>query len=538
VIDCWFDSGMMHTAQWHAPFENQELFEEQFPADFICEALDQTRGWFYTLLVTSTLLYPDREYPHPFRHVIVTGMGLDEEGKKMSKSRGNVLDPMDFVDEYGADALRWYLYSGSAPWRDRPLSKGEAGKVLGGFLNTVINSYNFFALYATIDGFDYKRHKIALEERPVLDRWVVSRFERTAQRVVEALDGYDVVSATQAIEEFVEDLSNWYVRVSRPRFWGEGLSQDKRCGYSTLYEVLLGLSKLLAPFTPFLSEGIYQGLGTPEGESVHLTEYPEGDARRMDERLEEEMALARQIVSLGRAARQSCRLKVRQPLKKMTVQHARLTSLSEELAQLVCGELNIKGLVFTDEDLRRWYVRPKVEPQMEVIGPKFGPLAPKIQAALRGADAREIASALEREGSYQLQLDGERVRLGGEELKVVYETAPGAVAAFDEECVVVLDTEITPELRAEGYVRELIHHIQQLRKKAGYQVTDRIELFVSADRELAEAIQTHQDHLQEETLTVALYSEDPPQGVDYLGELNVNGLRARVGLKRSRSGRN
>jgi len=530
VIDCWFDSGMMHTAQWHAPFENQELFEEQFPADFICEGPDQTRGWFYSLLVTSTLLYPDHEYPHPYRHVLVTGQGLDAEGKRMSKSRGNVLDPMEIVDDYGADALRWYLYSGSAPWRDRPLSKGEAGKVLGGFLNTVMNVYNFFALYATIDGFDSKEHSVELKERPAIDRWVVSRFERTSQTVTRALDSYDVVTATRALEEFVENLSNWYVRVSRPRFWGEGLSKDKRCGYTTLYEVLLGLAKLLAPFTPFISEAIYLGLGAPEGESVHLCDYPEGEVGRMDEGLEVEMAHARQIVSLGRAARQSCGIKVRQPLRAAAVQHERIRGLSEELTRLVKGELNVKELLFTDEDLRGRYVRPRVEVKMAALGPKFGPLAPKIKEAVERTEPAKVAQALE-SGSFPLVLEGQRVTLTEDELTVTYGTEPKAAAAFDDECVVVLDTEITPELRAEGHVRELIHLIQQLRKEAGFEVTDRIELFLAADDELAQAVQAHQERLMEEVLAVALHTTEPEEA-DYTKELSVNGLRAKVALKR------
>ena len=533
VIDCWFDSGMMHTAQYHAPFENQKLWREQFPADFICEGLDQTRGWFYTLMVTSTLLYPDEPYPHPYRHVLVTGLGLDAQGRKMSKSRGNVLDPMEFVDEYGADTLRWYLYSGSAPWRDRPLSKEGAARVRYGFLSTVENVYNFFALYASIDGFDYNEHALALEERPALDRWIVSRFERTARTVTQALDAYDVVKATQAIELFVDDLSNWYVRVSRPRFWGSEFSRDKRAGYATLYEMLLGLSKLLAPFTPFLAEAIYRGLGAPEEESVHLCAYPEGDPARLDDELERQMAVARQIVSLGRAARKNCGLKVRQPLRAITVQHATVRALPEELVELIKGELNVKALRFTDEDLRARHVRPSVEPRMNAIGPKFGPLAPRVRAAVEAADPRALAEALERQGKVELTVDGRRVELTPEELRVSYGTEPKAPVAFDDECVVVLDTALTPELRAEGHVRELIHQVQQLRKKAGYEVTDRIELYVQADPELRRAIEQLRERVQSETLAVELALTEPPKDrVDHAEELSVNGLRAKVGLKR------
>ncbi len=534
VIDCWFDSGMMHTAQWHAPFENLQIFNEQFPADFICEGLDQTRGWFYTLLVTSTLLYPDREYPHPYRHVLVTGMGLDAEGKKMSKSRGNVLDPMEFVEAFGADALRWYLYSGSAPWRDRPLSKEEAAKVLGGFINTLTNVYNFFALYASIDGFSYRQHRKALSERKLIDRWMISRFEQAVKAVTSALDSYDVVEATAAIEALIDDLSSWYVRLSRPRFWGEGLPAEKRSGYSTLYEVLLGLSKLIAPFMPFLAESLYQGLGAPEGESVHLCAYPEFNAEHVDEPLEREMALARRLVSLGRAARQSSGLKVRQPLRRMTVQQAQAQELSGELLELVKGELNIKELLFTKENLRDQYVIVGVQPRMAALGPKFGRLAPRIQQALAQENPQKIAEALEQQGVFTLALEGERMSLTSEELDVSYKTEPGA--AFDGECLVVLDTEITPELRAEGYVRELVHAIQQLRKEAGFEVTDRIELYLDADAELAQAVVVHQKHVQEETLAVALHMAKPPSAVvDHLSELNVNGLRAFVGLLKRKS---
>lgn len=535
VIDCWFDSGMMHTAQWHAPFENEEFFNDQFPADFICEGPDQTRGWFYSLLVTSTLLYPDREYPHPYKHVVVTGQGLDAEGKRMSKSRGNVLNPMDFVNDFGADALRWYLYSESAPWRDRPLSKEEAGKVLHSFINTITNVYNFFALYASIDGFDPEKHPQDVQERPLLDRWMVSRYEKVVHTVSQSLDAYDVVAATGAVEALMDDLSNWYVRVSRPRFWGEGLSNDKCCGYSTLYEVLLGLCTLIAPFMPFLAESLYQELGAPEGESVHLCVYPEAKPERMNAQLEQDMALAREVVSLGRAARQNCGIKVRQPLQAMIVQHVAAQELPRELSELVKGELNVKEVKFTSENLREQYVIVSIEPQMSAIGPKFGVLAPRIKQAITSENPVEVAQALERKGAFSLTLGDEAVSLGPEELLVLSKAKPGAAVAFDSECVAVLNTEITPGLRAEGYVRELVHGIQQLRKDAGYEVTDRIEIFFEADGELARAIAAHTEHVQDETLAIALHAQAPDSNaVDHMDDLNVNGLKVRVGLKKVR----
>ena len=532
VLDCWFDSGMMHTAQWHMPFENEETWEKQFPADFICEGQDQTRGWFYTMLVTSTMLYPDRPFPHPYRNCLVTGMGLDKDGKKMSKSRGNVLHPMELVEEFGADALRWYLFSGSAPWRDRPLTKDETSRVLHSFINTIVNVHNFFALYGNIDGFDIDQHHVPLAERSLLDRWLISRIHQTAREVCQELDEYDLVPATKAIADLVEDFSNWYVRVSRERFWGEELSEDKKKGYSTLQEGLLSLSQLMAPFMPFLAESLYRELGG-DGESVHLSSYPEGNPDFIDEELEREMDLVRRICSLGRNARQNSGHKVRQPLSKITVQHER-KSLSPEIEALVKSELNIKEVAFTQDNLRDEYIVAQVEADMGVVGPKYGGLAPKIRQALMDESKwAEIAQSIESSGEYALDLDGESAKLSKEDVKVKLTTSKTSPAAFDETVFVLLETEITAELRAEGYVRELVHHIQDLRKKAGFEVTDRIELFVDAAPELAEAMSEHADHIKDETLTVALHSEKAaPDAVDHVGDVEVNGLAANIGLKR------
>jgi len=532
VLDCWFDSGMMHTAQWHAPFDNKETWEAQFPADFICEGQDQTRGWFYTMLVTSTMLYPDRPFPHPYKHCLVTGMGLDKDGKKMSKSRGNVLHPMELVEEFGADALRWYLCSGSAPWRDRPLTKDETSRVLHSFINRIANSYNFFELYGNIDGFDVEKHYVELAERTLLDKWLISRIHNTAKQVCKALDDYDIVPATRAIETLVDDLSNWYLRVSRERFWGQELTEDKVKGYSTLHEGLLSLSQLMAPFMPFLAESLYQELGG-EGESVHLSSYPEGDAQYIDADLEREMDLARRLCSLGRNARQSCGVKVRQPLSSITVQHER-TELHSEIEALVLSELNVKEVVFTSENLRNQYITASVEADMAVVGPKFGAQAPKIrQALLDESKWAEIASAIERDGQYTLDLGGESAELNKDDVKVKLTTPEGAPAAFDEEVFVLLDERITPELRDEGYVRELVHHIQNLRKEAGFEVTDRIELYVEAEPDLASAVSAHADNVQNETLAVALHAVSASSdAVDYVGQVAVNGLNATIGLKR------
>jgi isoleucyl-tRNA synthetase len=533
VLDCWFDSGMMHTAQWHMPFENERVWEQQFPADFICEGMDQTRGWFYTLLVTSTLLYPDKEFPHPYRHVLVTGMGLDDKGKKMSKSRGNVLPPMELVDQFGADALRWYLFAGTAPWRDRVLTADDVGKTLHSFINTIVNVYNFFALYGAIDGFEYEKQNHPLAKRTLLDRWMISRFHHAAKTTTESLDNYDIISATNAIESLVEELSNWYVRVSRPRFWGNELSADKKGAYSTLYEVLVGLSKVLTPFMPFLAESLYQALGAPEEESAHLCEYPVGDSSLVDNELEAEMELAQKIVSLGRSARQNSGFKVRQPLQKITVQHER-TSLPNEISSLAKSELNVKELLFTNENLRVKNRKLSLEPDMTVLGPKFGPLAPQIKKALSDSSIwADIAGAIESKGNYSLKLKDQNVDLAATDVKIKYTALEKSPVAFDETCFVMLDTEITPELRSEGIVRELVHHIQQFRKEADFEVADRIELFFECERELEEVIHAYADEIKKETLATRIETRNLSEDdVHYVGSATVNGLKVKIGLKR------
>ncbi|MFQ6090682.1 MAG: class I tRNA ligase family protein, partial [Candidatus Bipolaricaulia bacterium] len=395
VIDAWFDSGMMHTAQWHYPFENRERFKEQFPADFISEGQDQTRGWFYTLLVTSTLLHGREAY----KNVVVTGYGLDEQGRAMSKSRGNVLDPWPLIEDYGADAIRWYLYSSSAPWKTRQLSPKGVGEALHGVLDTVKNIYNFFALYAGIDRFDPQEHELPPERRPLIDRWALSRLNSTVKEVTGALDNYDAVAATAAIEKFVDGLSNWYVRSSRRRFWGGGMAKEKVAAYLTLYHVLLELAKLLAPFVPFLAESIYQGLRAEQmSESVHLCDWPTVDERMIDEELERRMELGRKVAALGRAARNSAGVKVRQPLRELSVSGSGVAELfaEPEIVALVRDELNIKALRAIDlEEARKEFFAPRVAPKMSALGPKFGPRAPQIAAKLGELDPAEAAARLE-----------------------------------------------------------------------------------------------------------------------------------------------
>jgi len=541
VIDAWFDSGMMHTAQWHYPFENQEKFKEQFPADFICEGLDQTRGWFYTLLVTSTLLYGEPAY----KNVVVTGLGLDKEGKKMSKSLGNMLDPWEVIADYGADATRWYLYSSSAPWKTRRLAAEDVGEALRGPLDRARNIYNFFALYAEIDKFDPREHWLDPERRPLLDRWALSRLHSTIKTVTEALDNFDVVKATKAIEELLDDLSNWYVRSSRRRFWGSGMGEDKRAAYSTLYTVLLDLAKMLAPFVPFLAEHIYRGLRTEDmPESVHLCDWPTVREELVDPELEAKMELARAVAALGHAARDAARVKVRQPLPRLLVassekfQRQELERLVQvdELVRLVLSELNVKALELVDLEAERAKLfQPELTPKMSALGPKFGPLAPRLAEHLKGLDPREVATKLETEGRLLVELDGQAVELTPEELQLEWKPASGLVAASDDGLTVLLDTRITPELRAEGLVRELIHQVQLLRKEAGFEVTDRIALYLEVDGLLQEAINQHIERIKSEVLAVELHLGLPAPGeLEYQGEREIDGSQAKIGLRRVR----
>lgn len=531
VIDCWFDSGVMHTAQWHYPFEHEDTFyEKEFPADFICEGLDQTRGWFYSLLVTSTLVHGDKEFPHPYKHCLVTGLGLDAEGKKMSKSWGNVLDPWDMLDAYGADATRWYFYSDSAPWRDKSLSVEVVGGAPFQFLDTIRNTYNFFATYADIDGFDPSAHDVPVSERPTMDRWLISRLQSTAETVIEGMENYDVILATKALTAFVDDLSNWYVRTSRPRFWGDDMTQDKASAYLTLHQALLTTAKLIGPFVPFLAESVYQALGGDGKESVHLCDFPEPDAALRDETLEAQMALTRQVVGLGRAARNNAKVKTRQPLQTLQVKHPGDGGLPEELEALAYSELNVKVIEYVDsvDD----YLVATVEADRGLLGPKFGGLTPKIYEAVRGSDANEVAQTLKEQGVLHLNIGGEEVSLTKDEVKVSFQAKDGFSAAYDDTACVVLDLTITDELRREGYARELIRTVQELRKKADFQVSDRIELYVSGDDTIGTAIEHFLEKIKSEVLAQDLHVGPVPDSVEYQAEQKVNDVTATFGLTR------
>ncbi|MCD5408764.1 isoleucine--tRNA ligase [Candidatus Bipolaricaulota bacterium] len=523
VLDTWFDSGSMHTAQWHYPFENQEQFEKSYPADFICEALDQTRGWFYTLLVTGVLVHGKT----PYRNVLVTGMGLDAQGQKMSKSRGNVLDPLPIADQHGADAVRWYLISESAPWTLRRIDPQGVAKARFGFLETVRNSHDFFALYARIDGFDPKEHS-APDARPALDRWLLSRVAAAVEEVTAALDRYDVVGACTELTRLVDDLSNWYIRLSRPRFWGQGFTPDKLSAYRTLYEALRTLALLLAPFTPFLAEAMWSSLrGEEDPQSVHWADWPQGGPR--DEPLERAMRRVREVASLGLAARNLAKIKVRQPLAALyVVKKPGDEEVPEELWDLARTELNVRE-ISPVEDLARFQV-PKLSPNFKVLGPRLGPLAQRAAAAISSADQKALWEELSRSGKASLNLDGEEVGITPEDVNVSWEPAEGFVVLSEPEGEVALDVRLTDELRAEGDFRELVHRIQLARKEAGFEVTDRIELFYQG--EIAGIFEKFGERIREEVLAVALKQgelSDP----EHTLELEVHGRRGVVQLRRS-----
>jgi isoleucyl-tRNA synthetase len=524
VLDTWFDSGSMHTAQWHFPFENLEEFRASYPADFICEGLDQTRGWFYTLLVTGVLVHGAT----PYRRVLVTGLGLDAEGQKMSKSRGNVIDPLPLADQYGADAIRWYLLSESAPWTERRLSAEGVKAARFGFLETVRNCHDFFALYAAIDGFDPGANFIPWEKRPALDRWLGSRLSQAVEEVTAALDAYDVVRATRALEDFVDDLSNWYIRASRPRFWGSGLGEDKLSAYHTLYFVLKNLSLLLAPFTPFLAEAMWQNLRTDEDPvSVHLADWPSPLFR--DRSLEEQMGRVREVVELALAARNRAKIKVRQPLRSLFVlEKPGDPEIPEELWRLAKEELNVLELrVVRDLSLVRV---PKASPDFRRLGPRLGAKAQLVAQRIREAPPDWVRELLS-QGAAAIDLGEEKVQIRAEEVQISWEPAPGFVVEEEPRGAVALDIRLDEELRALGDLRELVHRLQLLRKEAGFEVTDRIAIGYTG--EIGEIFRRFPEKIMEEVLALELIPGELSPA-EHSAELEIHGKRGRVWLRRWR----
>ena len=525
VIDCWYDSGSMPFAQWHYPFENKEIFEENFPADFISEAIDQTRGWFYTLTAISTLLFKRA----PFENVLVLGHVQDAEGKKMSKHIGNVVDPWSVLDKQGADAVRWYFYANGAPWLPTRFSGDLVSEMQGKFMGTLWNTYAFFTLYASIDNYEPEAAKADPKDFTLMDRWVLSRQNSLADFVDKGLAEYKATETSRAIAQFVDELSNWYVRLNRERFWGKGLEGSKLAAFETLYTVLLTLSKLLAPYIPFMTETIYRNLAvghlTGAPESVHLCDFPVADLSKVDKELEAGMDEVESVVQLGRAARNAASLKVRQPLSRCLVKGKRL---SDEIAQLIKNELNVKAVEFVDDASA--FTTYNLKPQMRTLGKKYGKLLGKIGERLKTLDGNEVVATFERGETLKFELDGTPVELEKDDVLTSLTQKPGFEAQSEGDYTVVLDTNLTPELIDEGFLREVISKVQTMRKDADFEVTDRIALSYQTSERLSAVIEKGKEDLMRAVLALSVENRPAADG-EIVREQNINGEKATLGIK-------
>lgn len=496
VIDVWFDSGSMPFAQHHYPFENKEKFDKLFPADFICEGIDQTRGWFYSLLAISTFVMGKS----PYKNVLVNDLILDKDGKKMSKSKGNTVDPFELFDRYGADVLRWYLIYVSPPWTPTKFDEEGLKEVESKFFRTIRNVYNFFSLYANTDNIDPSEFFIEYESREEIDRWILSKYNNLIRRVREDMDRFELTKVVRSLQEFiVEDLSNWYIRRSRRRFWSTELDGDKKAVYNTTYEILLGLSKMIAPFVPFTAEELYRNL--TDKESVHLDYYPEYDEKLIDLELEEKMDLVRDLVKLGRASRESAKIKVRQPIKEVLID-GKYEEKIADLVPLIKEELNVKEVVF-EKDLSQ-FINYSLKPNFKVVGPILGSKVKSFGKALNQVDSREVVEKLEQGEKVVLNIDGEDVEITEDYVLVTISSKEGFDVAMENNLFVILDTTLTKDLLNEGYAREFISKIQQMRKANGYDVLDNINIFYDGDEDIKEAVELFEDYIKKETLAISI----------------------------------
>jgi isoleucyl-tRNA synthetase len=496
VIDCWFDSGAMPYAQHHYPFENKENFDELFPADFICEGIDQTRGWFYSLLAISTFV----KGVAPYKNVLVNDLILDKEGRKMSKSKGNTVDPFGLFDEYGADVLRWYLLYVSPAWTPTRFDIDGLKEVQSKFFGTIRNVYNFFTLYANTDHVDPKTFFVDYNDRPELDRWIVSKYNSLVKEVIAELEIYDLTKAVRKIQDFVnEDLSNWYIRRARRRFWASELTEDKKAVYNTTYEILVGVSKLVAPFAPFLSEEIYQKL---TGElSVHLADYPIVHNERIDLSVEKKMDLVRDLVGLGRAARAQAKIKVRQPLQKVFID-GKYESLISDLIPLIKEELNVKEVVF-EKNLNK-FMNFNLKPNFKVAGPVLGSKIKFLAKALAKLDTTVVVPKLEAGEVIEVELDGENTQISKEAVLITISAKEGFTVEMANNLFTILDTTLTQDLMDEGFAREFISKVQQMRKNNAYEMMDNIRIYFDGDEEVSKAIEKYKDYIMQETLAIEL----------------------------------
>ena len=523
VIDCWFDSGSMPYAQLHYPFENKDLFEKEFPADFISEAIDQTRGWFYTLTALGTALFGRT----PFENCIVLGHVLDDKGQKMSKSKKNGVDPFVLLDSVGADATRWHFYTCSAPWLPTRLSLDSVKETQRGFLSTLWNVYSFYVLYAEIDQFNPLKYK-DFKSKNIMDKWIISKLNTLVKDVAEKLDKYDITNAAIEMEEFVDELSNWYVRRNRERFWGSEMNDEKIGAYVTLYKVLTTISKISAPFIPFMADEIYQNLvlsldkNAPE--SVHLCYWPEVDEKAIDTKLEEEMGLAYKIVKLGRSARNSVNIKNRQPLSEMLISEK---TLPEYYSDIVKEELNVKKVVLGAE--MKDYVHFEIKPNLPVLGREYGKLIPRIREALAKFNQMELATKVQNGGTEYIEIDDTQIELSSENLLITMQGKDGFAFAGEGEIGVVLDTHITPELKEEGMLREILSKVQNMRKDRGFEVLDRITLYISGNKEVEKIAKKFEDTIKHDTLADKIVYNKERKTAE---EVSINGEKTMMDVEK------
>ena len=525
VIDCWFDSGAMPFAQHHYPFENKELFEQQFPANFISEAVDQTRGWFYSLLAESTLLFNKA----PYKNVIVLGHVQDENGQKMSKSKGNAVDPFDALNKYGADAIRWYFYINSAPWLPNRFHGKAVVEGQRKFMSTLWNTYAFFVLYADIDNFDPTKYELNYDQLPVMDKWLLSRLNTTVQAVDNDLANYKIPEAARALQEFVDEMSNWYVRRSRERFWAKGMEQDKINAYMTLYHALVTIAKTAAPMIPFMTEDIYQNLvrsvDKDAPESIHLCDFPTVNEAWIDKDLEADMKELLEIVVLGRACRNTANIKNRQPIGTMYVKAEK--KMSEFYTDIIADELNVKEVKFADDV--ESFISYSFKPQLRTVGPKYGKLLGGIRQALTNINGTAAMNELRTNGVLKLDINGNDVELTEEDLLIETAQTEGYVSESDGETSVVLDTNLTPELIEEGFVREIISKIQTMRKEAGFEVMDKIVVYAHGNDKIQDVMKAHEDEIKSEVLADEMVLGETD---GYVKEWNINKEAVTMGVKK------
>ena len=525
VIDCWFDSGSMPFAQHHYPFENEKLFKEQYPADFISEAVDQTRGWFYSLMAISTLLFNQS----PFRNVIVLGHVQDENGQKMSKSKGNAVDPMEALREYGADAIRWYFYSNSAPWLPNRFHKKAVLEGRSKFMGTLYNTYAFYVLYAEIDQFDPMKYTLDYGKLSVMDKWLLSKLNSTVKAVDANLAAYKIPETAKVLQEFVDDMSNWYVRRSRERFWAKGMEQDKINAYMTLYTALVEICKTAAPMIPFMTEDIYQNLvrsiDANAPESIHLCDFPKVNEAHIDKELEENMDRVLKLVVMGRACRNTANIKNRQPIGQMYVKAD--FELSEFFDAIVADELNVKNVTFTQEV--RDFTSYSFKPQLKTVGPKYGKLLGGIKNVLSGLDGNAAMDELNANGCLRFEVNGEEVVLNREDLLIDTAQMEGYVSEDDNGITVVLDTNLSEELLEEGFVREIISKVQTMRKEADFEVMDKIVITYEGSEKAETVFAKNADEIGAETLALEVKKATP---AGYVKEWKINGEAVTLGVEK------